>query len=414
MNEEEALAFLKTAWGAVTRSPDEPFPALWLWDFIPGRICGVVGSASTTISSVLETCRSEGAVLEAFHETVDRLKRDWSKLLPDARLDLGNYVKARGLVSYFEGVSLDISDDDKLALRIRWDVADMLYEDAKRAALARCREIGLDLDLRRVEFYRRLGEIVGSCQQVLIDLLNQRLELDVAVVLVAVGAGRYKYHARIQKRVFEEWTRLDEAALQALRGAGEDFLNILHDKNPSTRSLATMSHNMEDLWQRFRDEFETLRSNVARVQPSPAAFTRVRELIEGITMTNITITGDGNVIGDNNVVITRISRQLEAATSREIAEAFALLKGEVLQLTAVNEKTKRRAVRAVEDAEDEAADAHAKAPTIEEGLKRAKTILEDAGATFDEGRSWGARLARVGQALVKFLPGAWDWLSTIG
>lgn len=142
--------------------------------------------------------------------------------------------------------------------------------------------------------------------------------------------------------------------------------------------------------------------------------TLVRRVIEekAITM-NITITGDGNVVGNQNRVITKINEGLSSQDVRTLGETFALFRAEILQLESVPEKLRNRAVRAVEDAEEEAADKEPDPQTIEDGLKRAKDILESADQIYDKSVNWGKRLSTLAQVLMKTIPGGWSWLSSL-
>jgi len=125
------------------------------------------------------------------------------------------------------------------------------------------------------------------------------------------------------------------------------------------------------------------------------------------------ITGDGNVIGNNNIVVTKINKGLMGSDLRELGEAFALFRGEVMQLQSVPEKVKNQAVRAVEDAEEEAADKSPNSETIEKSLTRAKEVLEVAGETYDKAKGWGKRLYDLGNVLVKIIPAAAVWISKL-
>jgi Fe2+ or Zn2+ uptake regulation protein len=58
------------------------------------------------------------------------------------------------------------------------------------------------------------------------------------------------------------------------------------------------------------------------------------------TVTNITITGDGNVVGRNNQVVTNIHKELDTDEFRELGKAFALLRGEIIQNNSIPEKAK--------------------------------------------------------------------------
>jgi hypothetical protein len=144
-----------------------------------------------------------------------------------------------------------------------------------------------------------------------------------------------------------------------------------------------------------------------------AVETLVEHIISERTMTmNITITGDGNVVGNNNKVVTKINEGLSGQDVRQLGEAFALFRAEVLQIDAP-EKVRNRAVRAIEDAEEEAADKSPDPKTIEDGLKRAKDILESADQVYDKSVNWGKRLSTLAQVLMKTIPAGWTWLSSV-
>jgi WD40 repeat protein len=134
---------------------------------------------------------------------------------------------------------------------------------------------------------------------------------------------------------------------------------------------------------------------------------------ERAVIMSVTISGDGNVVGNNNRVITKINKSLSAPETRELGEAFALLRAEIAQLDDVPEKLRNRAVRAVEDAEEETADKNPNPKTVEDSLKRAKEILETTDQVYDKSVSWGKRLVTIAQVLIKMTPTGWNWLFSL-
>jgi hypothetical protein len=134
--------------------------------------------------------------------------------------------------------------------------------------------------------------------------------------------------------------------------------------------------------------------------------------VEG-TVSSISITGDGNVVGDNNRVITTIHHGLDRDGLRELGQTFALLRGEILDLETVPERVRTRAERALADAEDELAETAPDEATVESSLRRAAETLKSAGETFDEAKGWGRRFADVGHALSVVIPTAASWFPTL-
>jgi hypothetical protein len=134
----------------------------------------------------------------------------------------------------------------------------------------------------------------------------------------------------------------------------------------------------------------------------------VIERAEG-PVTNVSITGDGNVVGDNNRVVTTINRGLDREGLRELGETFALLRGEILSLDSLPDKTRNQVDRALADAEDELADDDPDPETVEGSLRRAAETMQAAGETFDAAKGWGKRFLELERALSVVLPAAGRW-----
>jgi hypothetical protein len=160
-------------------------------------------------------------------------------------------------------------------------------------------------------------------------------------------------------------------------------------------------HGRQDLQKDIADEIR-IATLAPRSQGTPA-----------IGGSMIHITGDGNVIGNGNNVVTKINKSLADNKSVDLANAFALLKGEILQSANITEKMRRSAVRAVEDAEDEAAEGQSDPKKIETALQRAKTTLEESGQVFDAAKGWGQRLIILSDVMTRVIPAAWEWLSKL-
>lgn len=133
--------------------------------------------------------------------------------------------------------------------------------------------------------------------------------------------------------------------------------------------------------------------------------------LEVRNVSNVSITGDGNVVGDNNRVVTTIHKGLAERRRQDVAEAFALLRGEIASLEDVPEKARNRSIRAIEDAEDELAGDDADPATVEASLRRVHDTLTAAGETYDATSAWAQRLRDVAMTLERFIPGAIGWLA---
>jgi hypothetical protein len=135
------------------------------------------------------------------------------------------------------------------------------------------------------------------------------------------------------------------------------------------------------------------------------------QTLEVNSVSNVTITGDGNVVGNDNRVITTIHKGLDQGELKAVGEAFALLRGEIESLDGVPEKSRNKSLRAIEDAEEEMASGEPDPGSVEASLNRVRDTLEAAGETFDAGVGWAQRLRSVAVAVAQFIPGAIAWLA---
>lgn len=140
----------------------------------------------------------------------------------------------------------------------------------------------------------------------------------------------------------------------------------------------------------------------------------IREVIGEVGMTkNYFITGDANVIGDHNQVITTINKGLMTQDLQNLGKAFAELKVDIIENNELLERQRNQAVRALDDAEEEAASPAPDREVIEQSLQRVKDIMERAGQVFDAALGWGVRLATLARLLQEHFPGDWPWLQQL-
>lgn len=132
--------------------------------------------------------------------------------------------------------------------------------------------------------------------------------------------------------------------------------------------------------------------------------------VEGDMSTNVHITGDGNVVGNDNRVVTTINKTLADDPDRvAVAEALALLRGEIFSLD-VADRFKRRSERAIQDAEDELLEGEPHGDGVQSALARLAGTMAEAGEAYDAASGWGRRLTEVVDALSRLLPAALHWL----
>jgi hypothetical protein len=88
---------------------------------------------------------------------------------------------------------------------------------------------------------------------------------------------------------------------------------------------------------------------------------------------------------------------------RRLGEAFALLRGELMQLD-IEGESKQRAIQRVALAEDESAREKPDPESIVHDLAAAKKEVESSGKPIDIESGWGKRLVEVGKALKEIIP----------
>jgi hypothetical protein len=440
---ETQRKFLSEAWNIIFGHPIKEVQKYFLSDYIDSTACDMMPSA-TTVEKAIQICVEMNAIPASFEKTIDILNHNWEKLTPLAKKDLIASITSNGIANCFSADKLRLNPDEESALNIRWDIANALYVTRKKEAMERVKDIGLDFKGRTLDCGRNtLPYMLETVFKEFFGLLQYRLETSLAVILIA-EIQREKQIKEVIAHANEEYLCM----LEDLRSFLNEMLLPLSTASESLRPKITeiaervmqtegiinerlkseyteqimqsmkkdrVREYTETLLKPFSDGYDRMITGIADEQPSPELLRKVNKLIGGIRMTqntNITITGDGNVIGNNNKILTNINKKVQSR-SQDLAEAFGFLKGDILQLQGVEDKLKQQAIRAVEDAESEAGDMAADTQTIESSLQRAKNILEKAGETFDEAEGWGARLAKVATVAVNFIPGEWGWLAQL-
>ena len=187
------------------------------------------------------------------------------------------------------------------------------------------------------------------------------------------------FQSRLPRRLYRDWTRLrrsfsrqssaefpgnffaythiDPADGSSLDGCVEwmkaNYVEarydgrVLTDFDETTPRFSTTACPLRDVLDPTRPLMDVVAPLVdeSLVNPHLAKFyieSLNIERWESTSMSNVTITGDGNVVGNDDQVVTTINRGLDREGLRELGEASALLRGEILQLDPVPEKTKNR------------------------------------------------------------------------
>ncbi len=361
--------------------------------------CSIPAQRFTRLEDILEACEAIGATDETLRKATAALRRDWSRIRPEVKIHLREAAANYSMTHILSGLP-GLTSHEEEAMCIRWDVADSLYCDDRRKAFRQCMEFGLDVGHSRLGKPRDLRDGLKKCTSVLLGLLERKAEYDIAVVRATCGASWAEHVGRVVGRLESE----RNSFLDSMREALKKQVEAIWDE---PFAIGSELRRNEVLLRPFIDESHDLISRCPEtVALSGDVYERVLKLTGGVSMSEINVTGDGNVIGDGNTVSMRIAKCVEAELSPEVAEAFRQLTDEIRRMEGLAEEARSKALKAVREAET-GRNGH----EIEEGLKRARDVMEDAGKLFDSTSSWGARLFRLARLVMQHIPGEWKWLS---
>lgn len=124
----------------------------------------------------------------------------------------------------------------------------------------------------------------------------------------------------------------------------------------------------------------------------------------GNVTSNLTVSGEGNVVGNNNNVVTTNHKGLAEGELKKLGESLAMLRGELLQSDKISQNDKEQSIRAIQDIEAEAAEKNRKPNRIVDGLRRTNEILKESGEVYDNATGWGKRLSEVANILKGVIP----------
>jgi hypothetical protein len=278
----EHLPFLRIVWRLFTGHSTGEFPSSWVSDFVADKVIDELGS-SITFDRLVYTVKTKNAVDESFDKTVLSLARNWSFIGAATKTDLIQSIKTFKLSDHFKSVRLDLTNEEKEALSIRWDVSDMLYFESKQKAIQECRTRGLDLESHRLDFSydRTFPNILNECREIIIILLKRKIETDLAAVSIAAPRAVAKYIVQISNRITSEYLDFLDDFRESIR----DLIAFLVELDKKDQSLWSRSEDIEvteiteNSLKQFKQDFEVLKSKISTLQPSTEIYSRVRELI---------------------------------------------------------------------------------------------------------------------------------------
>jgi hypothetical protein len=177
------------------------------------------------------------------------------------------------------GNFLSISEEEWRV--VPWHISDLIYGEKRAEAFERCRTLGLDLEKPEISFLRAGSRTeLADWGDVIVDLIQCRLECDLAVVMLRAAAKRARYLNVIVGRVNSEFGSLIDALRHALYGLGPQPPTMGHE--------FAVESELEPLLTRFNKVV----AGVGDVQPRPAIYETVARLDSASGKTQEVTMGD--------------------------------------------------------------------------------------------------------------------------
>lgn len=292
---QQQSTFLRYVWNVLLfdyRTTE--IPTAWLWGFVPTDLL-YRADTEITLDTAISFCQSENVIEESFDLTVEKLKGDWMLLKPEAKVTLIHVIKEHNLEHQFEGM-LQLTFEEEQALRIRWDVADVLYSEMKTKAFEECRTVGLDLEpyiLARsggseresgtkawhTGFRMWLPSRLEEVTQIALRLMRSKLEVDLAVILIEQPNNLNKYATRIIGRLKSEYLRWVVSIRESVSDNSDYWTESGQRLSREEVSSPEVLRIVQERLRSFIEDLETLSSRIDLVKPTADIYSRVIELI---------------------------------------------------------------------------------------------------------------------------------------
>lgn len=267
-SERSRTAFLAALFEEILALTDGSIVSASTVGWVPGVVYEtILPKTFTTSQEIVNLCRTEHMIGEAFELALSKLSAAWDDIKADRRDNLIALVRNHGLEDRFDPYMLRLSPRDEEALRIRWDAADILFAQEKQAVFS-----GANIDDKgRIDLFS-LGKF-DEVLRTLLNLLDHKADYDLAAVLLGASQHPRRYLDIVIGRCNAEY--LDY--LCALRDLHTDFLrDVRRDLyGPGGTHRLGLATDVEAHLQRFKTEFTALK-NIVSISVS----VRNREIFE--------------------------------------------------------------------------------------------------------------------------------------
>jgi len=185
-------------------------------------------------------------------------------------------ISQYGLENYFDPEPLAVED----VQAIQWEISDILYHEKKKETLEECKSIGVDFEQHKMTFSNNtFPVIVDLTTAALINLLKHKLDYDLALVIIGAPKAAGKYSRYISNRLYEEFLKLLVDFRQSIEHV-ITFFSFEEPVNLTRGQHLEIGMRAEKHLEVLKEKFESLRSKISTVQPSPKAYSEVSQLIK--------------------------------------------------------------------------------------------------------------------------------------
>jgi hypothetical protein len=267
-------AFLRDAWGVLV--PDWEVSTEFYWRLLPGP---VVSRLPPTIrhADLLPLLRNSDVVESCFETAREQISATWDQLKPTAAVAILSSIEAHGLWTYFDPEVIKLSEFARQILRVRFDVADRVYESRDKLVA------GKWLVTMRIGEPRNEPEVLANYA----ELVKDRSRIDLAFSTLAgvpESAALISYVGSRLKVTYSDKSRF----LREVIGASSMFKygRRIVDGNTtlSPRATAQVFHMISGRLKPFWESCDEYIGDPRRWWPSLEIIRECKAILQEVTM----------------------------------------------------------------------------------------------------------------------------------
>lgn len=276
------IVFLQATWRALLQDQPEPFHKDLLSEFLSSQVLASLPER-TTLKLVLQECHAREAFQESYIKSFLGLRKVWDKLTPESRHIILQHGNRCGMHKQ-GGLRLQMLEDDAAALTIRWDVAARLYQSARDQAFAACRALGLEMiQPRALPRHNEFALMVQHGQELLLNLLRERVNTDKTAVVMAVGYVTPVARTKLARNLQEAYAECHAAFRAALLHFGMHHpagFGLPAGAPLDAAQEASLRGYVDECLRAFEQRFQRLSQDTETMSSEPTLFEKVRRCFQ--------------------------------------------------------------------------------------------------------------------------------------